>query len=377
MAFGSAEVLLSQSSPGDLPVTLEQEIERQEAALLGPATARASNAALRYLYVVGGQQRSLQPIRAQFGDWYEYQKAVVIRVDTVTGQAEAVLEYISPQDACPDEDPAILFKSGTLVGDRLYVSTQTEVLVYRVPTFELESRVSLPFFNDVHHVRPTPTGNLLVAITGLDMVAEITLDGETVNEWNVLDLAANPFGDRFSRRVDYRKIPSTKPHLAHPNHVFYIGTEPWATRFQQQDAISLLEPSRRIAIGVERLHDGVVYGDKVLFTAVNGRLVIADTNRLEVDEIIDLHAMHRSDVLLGWCRSLLLDDSRVWIGFTRMRPTRFRENVAWLKNGFRHYLGTHIALYDLMDRRCLAQIDTSEHGIDAIFGIFPSGAETL
>lgn len=357
-------------------MTLE-EIERKQAAVQGPAAANAAKGALRYLYVIGGQQRSLQPIRAQFGDWYEYQKAVAIRVDTLTGEAEVVVEYTSPPEACPDEDPAILFKSGTLVNERLYVSTQTEVLVYRVPSFELQCRLSLPFFNDLHHVRPTPTGNLLVAITGLDMVAELTLAGQVVREWNVLDLDVSPFGDRFSRQVDYRKIPSTKPHLAHPNHVFYVGDEPWATRFQQQDAISLVDPSRRIDIGVERLHDGVVYGDKVLFTAVNGRLVIADTNRLEVDEVIDLPAMHGGELLLGWCRGLLLDDSRVWIGFSRMRPTRFRQNVAWLKNGFRHYLGTHIALYDLTNRRCLAQIDTDRFGIDAVFGIFPGGEETL
>ena len=37
--------------------------------------------------------------------------------------------------------------------------------------------------------------------------------------------------------------PSTKPHLAHPNHVFHIGDEPWATRFQQKDAVSLLDPT--------------------------------------------------------------------------------------------------------------------------------------
>ena len=353
-----------------------EQVQRQQSAVLGPA-AKHPKGALRYLYVVGGQQRSLQPIRAQFGDWYEYQKAVAIRVDTLTGEAETVIEYVTPPDACPAEDPAILFKSGTLENDRLYVSTQTEVLVYRVPTFELELRLSLPFFNDVHHVRPTPTGNLLVAITGLDMVAEITLSGDVVNEWSVLDLADSPFGDRFSRLVDYRRIPSTKPHLAHPNHVFYIGTEPWATRFQQQDAISLLDPTRRIPIGVERLHDGVVYGNKVLFTSINGRVVIADTVKLEVIDVVDLPAMHGNDLLLGWCRGLLLDDTRVWIGFSRMRPTRFRENVAWLKNGFRNFVGTHIGLYDLAERRCLAQIDTSRFGIDAVFGIFPGGAETL
>jgi hypothetical protein len=60
----------------------------------------------------------------------------------------------------PNEQPAILFKSGTLQGDLLYTCTQTEVMVYRVPSVRAVAYVSLPHFNDVHHVRPTPDGNL-------------------------------------------------------------------------------------------------------------------------------------------------------------------------------------------------------------------------
>lgn len=340
------------------------------ARLAGPAAASSRPAAVRELYVVGGQQRSLRPIRAHFGDWYEYQKGVVLRVDTESGRVEQVHEYITPPDACPPEDPAILFKSGTLVDDRLYLTTQTEVLVYRVPEFRLETWLSLPSFNDVHHARPTPDGNLLVAITGLDMAVEITHDGDTVREWNTHDLSRSPWGERFSPETDYRRIPSTKPHLSHPNHVFFIGDEPWATRFQQKDAISLVDPSRRIDIGVERLHDGVVYGDQVWFTAVNGKVAIADTRTLEVVEVIDLMAMHDKDLLLGWTRGLLLDGDRLWVGFSRMRATKFRDNVAWVKNGFRRWLGTHVACYDLRERRCIAQIDTEEAGLNAVFGVF-------
>lgn len=340
------------------------------ARLAGPAATPSVGSAVRQLYVVGGQQRSLRPIRAHFGDWYEYQKGVVLRVDTERGSAELVHDHVTPPDACPPEDPAILFKSGTLVGDRLYLTTQTEVLIYRVPDFTLLNWLSLPSFNDVHHIRPTPTGNLLVAITGLDMVLEISHDGEIVNEWNVLDPTRSPWGDRFSKDVDYRHIPTTKPHLAHPNHVFYIGDEPWATRFQQKDAISLTDPSRRIDIGVERLHDGIVYGDQVLFTAVNAKVVIADTKTLEVTEVIDLMTMHDRELLLGWTRGLFLDGDRLWIGFSRMRATKFRDNVAWLKNGFKSYLGTHIACYDLRERRCIAQIDCEDAGLNAVFGIY-------
>jgi hypothetical protein len=102
-------------------------------------------------------------------------------------------------------------------------------------------------------------------------------------------------------------------------------------------------------------------------------VVMADTRTLQVSQVIDLRAMHPSDLLLGWCRGLLLDGDRLWVGFSRMRATRFRENVAWVKNGFRHWMGTHVACYDLSERRCLAQIDMEQAGLDAVFGIFPAG----
>ena len=138
------------------------------------------------LYVVGGQQRSLRGLTADMDSWYEYQKGVALTLDTETREVAVATEYVSPPGTCPVEDPAILFKSGTLVDDKLYLTTQTEVLVYRVPSFERVAYVSLPMFNDVHHVRPTPAGNLLVANTGLDNVVEVTTDGALVNIWNVL-----------------------------------------------------------------------------------------------------------------------------------------------------------------------------------------------
>jgi hypothetical protein len=340
------------------------------ARLSGPDTASSAGTSLSSLYVVGGRQRSLRPVRAHFGDWYEYESGVLLHIDTRSGVARQVVEYQTPAAECPPEDPAVLFKSGTLANGNLYLTTQTEVLIYRVPSFELATRISLSSFNDVHHVRPTPEGNLLVAITGLDMVAEITHGGEVIREWNAWQPGTPVWGDRFSRDTDYRLIPSTKPHLAHPNHVFHIGDEPWATRFQQKDAISLLDPSRRIDIGLERIHDGIVYGDRVMFTTVDGKVAIADTHSLAVTEVIDLRDMHDKSLLLGWCRGLLLDGDRLWVGFSRMRPTRFRENVAFLKNGFRHYLGTHVACYDLSERRCVAQIDTEAAGLNAVFGVY-------
>jgi hypothetical protein len=349
-------------------------IDTQRAGARPGEKARAHEAPSPFaprLYVAGGQQRSLRPLTAGMDGWYEYQKGVILDLDTTTGALSTAVEYVSPPEACPPEEPAILFKSGTLVGDLLYLSTQTEVVIYRVPSFERVAYVSLPLFNDVHHVRPTPDGTLLIANTGLDMVLETTHTGEVVNLWNVL--GEDPW-QRFSREVDYRRVKTTKPHLAHPNHVFYIGTEPWATRFEQKDAISLLDPSRRIDIGLERLHDGVVHEGHVYFTTVNGNVAIADTTSLKVVEVIDLTESHPADLLLGWARGLLIDGDHMWVGFSRIRPTKIRENVGWVLRGLKRDFGTHVGCYDLRTRKSVAQINVESSGLSAIFGIFPAPA---
>ncbi len=323
----------------------------------------------RRLYVVGGQQRTLRGLTADMDSWYEYQKGLVLELDAPSGAAHTVLEYVSPVDVAPAEAPAILFKSGTLIGDELFICTQTEVMIYSVPSFERTAYVSLPMFNDVHHVRPTPDGTLLVANTGLDTVIELTRSGEIVKVINVL--GQDEWGDgRFSPDVDYRRVKSTKPHLAHPNHVFYIGDEPWAARFQQKDAISLVDPTRRIDIGLERIHDGLVSDGRVYFTTVDGKVAVADTKTLEIVRVIDLTEAHPADMLLGWARGILVDGDKIWVGFSRIRPTKFRENVGWLLRGLKRDFGTHVGCYDIATGRSLGQFALEDYGLSAIFGIY-------
>jgi hypothetical protein len=324
---------------------------------------------VKALYVIGGQQRFIRPLIQTTAYWYEYEQALILRVDLETGHIQTCVEYVSPPDVCPDQNPAILFKSGTLDGNRLYVTTQTEVVIYEVPSFKRVGYVSLPCFNDVHHVRPTPEGHLLIANSGLDMVLETTMEGEILRMWNVL--GEDPWA-RFSPDIDYRKVASTKPHRSHPNHVFYVDGEPWVTRFQQKDAISLTHPERRIALDVEKVHDGVVYGDRIYFTTVNGNVLIASTGTLQVEETIDLNTIQNNDMILGWCRSVLVDDQDAWIGFSRIRPTKIRENVGWIVHGFKRGMPTHIAQYDLEARRCLREINLEAHKMGAVFGIFPA-----
>ena len=352
-------------------MTLMNGYHKQPAAP-APNHHRQLAIALDSVYIIGGRQRVSRSVLDNDQTWYEYEKGVVLHVDLPTGRAETCLEYLSPPEAAGDNDP-ILFKSGTAEGGRLYLCTQTELLVYDLPDFELANYISLPYFNDVHHVRPAPNGNLLVANSGLEMVVELTPAGDTVRAWNVL--GEDPW--RFvSPEVDYRRGISTKPHRAHPNYVFCVGDDVWATRFEQKDAVCLTQPGRSIDIGLERVHDGVLYDGRLYFTTVNGYLVIANPDNCRVEETINLNALHEEDTLLGWCRGVLLDGHRAWIGFSRIRPTRFRETLSWVRQGFRRSLPTHIACYDLISQELLAEINLEEQGLNAVFSIFPTSTST-
>lgn len=322
--------------------------------------------ALRPMYVVGGRQRAPRSLSAGNQDWNGYDQAVIIELDPRTGALQPRVQYVSPPDMVAPDDPAITFQAGYIQGNELYLCTQTEVLIYHLPDFERTWYLSLPLFNDLHHARPSPRGHVLVANAGLEMVLEISRRGEILNLWNVL--GQDPW-EKFSRDVDYRPL-STKPHSAHPNYLFCIGDEIWSTRFHQGDALCLNDPHKRIPLSTERIHDGVVYEGLVYFTTVNGRILIANPRTLTVEEVIDLTTMHKEDELLGWCRALRLHDGYMWVGFSRIRPTKFRENVSWVMRGFKRTLPTHIGLYDLKARRCVMEIDLEPMGVGAVYSLF-------
>ena len=322
------------------------------------------------LLITGGEQRSRRGLGAGTRRWYRYRRAHLIGVDLAADGGPAtttLLSYESPPEVTADEDPAVLFKQGHRADGQLLLTTPTEVLLLEYPTLRRSGYVSLPSFHDVHHVRPTARGTLLVVNTGLDQLIEVTTTGEVVARHHVV--TDDPWGGRFSPEADYRRHASTKPYQAHPNHVFLIGDETWVTRFELKDAVSIDDRSRRIDIGVERVHDGLVVGDHVYFTAVDGHVVIADTASLQVVEVIDLNAIS-DDGILGWCRGIHVVGDEAWVGFSRLRPTAFRENVAWVREGFRRSLGTHIARYDLRRRVLCERVPLEDSTpLNAVFSI--------
>jgi hypothetical protein len=322
------------------------------------------------LYVTGGRQRT--PGFTDADEWRAFDKALIVRLDTEAGNGRICVEYETPPEARAHEESSICFKCATVLGNRFYVCTSTEVLIYELPRFCLVGYVSLPCFHDLHHVAPTPEGNLIAVSTGLEMVVEFTHEAKVLRQWNVL--GEDPW-QRFSAGTDYRKVASTKPYKAHPNFVFWIGKNVWVTRCDLKDAVCLSQAGARIDIGLQYIHDGLPCGGRLYFTAVDGRLIIVNLQTLKIEEVIDLRKIDNHDeMLLGFCRGVLtIDEARVWIGFTRVRKTKFKEKIIWAKQGFReHQKPTHIALYDIAAKRCLREIDLEPYGVNAVFSILPA-----
>jgi hypothetical protein len=322
------------------------------------------------LWAVGGEQRlSFRHL----DEWNKFRAALVVRIRD--GRAERVLDYVSPPENCPDDLPSVLFKAATFDGDTAWLCTQTEVLECAFPSFAIRRVISLPCFNDLHHVVPGPEGTLYVAVTGLDAVAEVSREGELIRLVGVL--GDDPW-ERFPRDVDWRKVPTTKPHRSHPNYIFFVDGRPWVTRFEQRDAVPVDDPaSGRFAVAEEKgIHDGHLHGRLLHFTSVDGHLVTFDLETGEKTDL-DLNSIREpdDDRPLGWCRGVLpLGDSRVWLGFTRLRHTKLRQNLSWIRHGFRtteHHraMPTRIALYDLERRAKLREIDLEPAGLNAVFSI--------
>ncbi len=324
---------------------------------------------LSKLYVSGGRQKPRAQGRPE---WQVWGGALIVEIDVMAGTSRPVVEYVTPPDACAaDLDPSVVFKAGTLVDGCLHACTQTEVITYSIPDFQQVGYVSLPRFNDVHHVRPTADGTLLVANTGLDAVVEVTQDGDVLREWST---AGEDIWSRFDPATDYRKVLTTKPHHSHPNYVFQVGGEIWCTRFQQRDAICLTRPEWRIALDGAPNHQGAVVGDRVYFTTVDAQLIVADAVSRRKVRDIDLNALSTTKAPLGWCRGLaVLDDDHVAVGFSRLRPTKFQDNLRWLKSN----LGgsgwglapARVAVFDLTRGEMVWEHILEPLGLNIVFSI--------
>jgi len=85
---------------------------------------------------------------------------------------------------------------------------------------------------------------------------------------------------------------------------------------------------------------------------------------------------------VGWCRGLKrVAGGKLLVGFTRLRPTRFQENVGWVKSRVKDLVGmvdspdsgvfvpTHIIQLDVDKEHVDWTLDLEEYGFNAVFCI--------
>jgi hypothetical protein len=318
---------------------------------------------------IGGRAK---PNASSLPEWQGYQHGVILAVQPAGPRAWTCATYQSPPHLCPASDPSFVFKAAAIAKDKLFVCTQTELLIYSASDFRLLRHISHPWFNDLHHVYPVDDDRLLVAVTGLDMVVEIDLTGRIIRSWDVL---GDPLFSRFPRDLDYRRVPTTKPHLSHPNHIFTLGDEIWVTRFMQRDAICLNHPGKSIAMGPGHPHDGIVVDRSIYFTTVEGHIVIVDQRQLDKPTIFDLNKISDSKQPLGWCRGIkILTEDEILVGFSRLRPTKWQIGAAFLKSSLNMAteqvpMPTRLACYNLRYLRLEWEVILEDHHMNAVFSI--------
>lgn len=317
-------------------------------------------------YLSGGRQRISRLVRRE--EWTSFESAVLLELDTDCGKLSTVLEYQGTPGRVPPADPSHIFKTASWDGEHLLLCTQTEVLVFDPARRVIVRTISHPGFNDVHHVARI-NGRIHVVSTGLDCIFVLDENDQVVETHGVA--GPDPY-TRFDRAIDYRRVATTKPHQAHPNFVFSANGVRWATRFEQKDAFCLDDSRPPMPVAPGPIHDGVPHEGRIWFTAVTGRVVALDAATGGKVADYDLNTFPRgNDDPLGWCRGILIEPERTLVGFSRLRPTLFKQNLSWLRQAVARPepAPTRVTAYDLAGGKELEHWLLEPAGMSAVFGI--------
>ncbi|WP_026377135.1 GNAT family N-acetyltransferase [Aestuariibacter salexigens] len=263
------------------------------------------------------------------------------------------VEYSGQGDTL-HENTNRVFKSASVTSNNaLLVPTETTIKKYDLTNFNLLQSISHPTFNDIHHV--IQKGNIIYAVnTGRDEVIKLDEHGQILDYFpTVSGLLSRP------RKEDYRLIPSTKPHIAHPNYCFELDNEVWVTRCDFMDAIKLSDPNERIFIGDNLVHDGVLSQSVLMFTTVNGLIKCYDARTRRHTNEVNLAKL--SPHIRGWYRGICALNKRlVVVGVSALRSSKRVMDSAQ---------SSQLLVVDLVDHKIVSRVDLSPIGLDAIFGV--------
>lgn len=204
---------------------------------------------------------------------------------------------------------------GHVNGDFFYATTFSQILRFNLKTYSTKTVYTSTNFNDLHGIHSNGH-EYAVVNTGLDLVHILNSD---FTEKRIIDIGRiSGSTKRFSANIDYRTVPSTKPHVVHPNHCFWFENSWWTTRFVQQDAYCLDTRERWDFSSFGQPHDGLVTSQGVFFTTVTGYLLKVGHNR----QITSWHIptlTHKNH--LGWGRGVMVSGDKAFVSFTKIRKS--------------------------------------------------------
>ncbi len=261
-------------------------------------------------------------------NFIRFDNAQLLIVDWDTGKCLKEINYCSPENSL---NPSLMFKVCDVCDDLVIPVTNSEIVIYDKNTFKVKNVITHPSFNDLHSVKKIGE-KYYVVNTGLEILQVVNDKGEILEELNI---AKTDTWSRFSKQKDYRKIGSTKPHEVHFNNVFCVGKDIFVTRLAYKDAVNIRNGDDKFEIEVGSPHDGVSYRGKIYFTTTNGHLIIFNAKTRCREQVVDINQALESASLKpgGWCRGVLpLSPTRVLVGYTQLRHTKFKEFISWAKN---------------------------------------------
>jgi len=324
------------------------------------------------LIITGGRQSKSSS--SYFNkEWNNGISGIIYEYDAIKETIKKKIEYKTPEEYRPKKNFSISFKSGSIYKNKLFVTTLTEILIYELSKFKLIKRISLNIFNDLHHVIRN-NNDLYIVITGLDLVVRYSLlKNKILTFYNCFP--EQDTWKRFDINKNYRKINTTKPHFSHPNHVTYIDGKLFITRYMQKDVLIFSKQGKiidKINLNEEIPHDGAIFNNSLIYTTVNGKIIKLNKTSFK-KKIIDLNKFEKQGNSLGWCRGFYQSNDHNYVGFSRIRPTKFIENIKWLgsklSDKVKLKMPTRIEVYNKDFSKITKTVNLEEIGINWIFSI--------
>ena len=108
-------------------------------------------------------------------------------------------------------------------------------------------------------------------------------------------------------------------------------------------------------------------------------IIKIDKRSKEIVERIDINQMDGRGHPLGWCRGLYIEGRYAYVGFSKLRDSKAKENIRWVKNYIRgnvsplETLPARIVKIDLWNKEIIDEYIFPEGHLDVVFSILSAG----